>query len=98
MKVLYAIAICLASTALSSCGQSSSGEETPHAIAAPHPTKGNGLTLAMLSTPKDLVCGMDLKDGEIADTAHYEGKVYGFCGSGCKEEFQKKPAETINQK
>lgn len=36
--------------------------------------------------PNDLVCGMPLKMG-IGDTAHYKGKLYGFCSSTCKELF-----------
>jgi YHS domain-containing protein len=31
----------------------------------------------------------------ITDTAHYEGKVIGFCATGCKEEFLKDPKASI---
>jgi YHS domain-containing protein len=40
---------------------------------------------------KDLVCGMPLTAG-VGDTAHYQGKVYGFCSTGCKDAFVKNPA------
>ncbi len=40
---------------------------------------------------KDLYCGMPLKAG-VGDTAHYKGKLYGFCSKECKEEFLKNPA------
>jgi putative intracellular protease/amidase/YHS domain-containing protein len=40
---------------------------------------------------KDLYCGMPLKAG-VGDTAHYKGKVYGFCSKECKDEFEKNPA------
>lgn len=43
-----------------------------------------------LDSKKDLVCGMPVLKA-IADTAHYRGKLYGFCSKGCKEEFQKNP-------
>jgi len=33
------------------------------------------------------------QQGEIGDTAVYEGKVYGFCGTGCKDEFVKSPTQ-----
>ena len=39
---------------------------------------------------KDLYCGMPLKAG-VGDTAHYKGKLYGFCSKECKEEFLKNP-------
>ena len=42
----------------------------------------------------DLVCGMPLTAG-VGDTAHYNGKVYGFCSKGCKEKFVKSPADYV---
>jgi len=42
----------------------------------------------------DLVCGMTLTAG-IGDTAHYNGKVYGFCSKECKDKFLEKPAQYI---
>ncbi len=49
------------------------------------------ITPDMLATPVDLACGMDLKNHEIADTAIYHGKVYGFCSSDCKATFKANP-------
>jgi putative intracellular protease/amidase/YHS domain-containing protein len=46
---------------------------------------------------KDPVCGMLVQKG-VADTAHYSGKVYGFCSAGCKEEFKKNPASYLATK
>jgi YHS domain-containing protein len=43
---------------------------------------------------KDLICGMPLAAG-IADTAHYKGKVYGFCATECKTEFLASPQKYI---
>ena len=40
---------------------------------------------------------MTLKQGEVADTLTYQGKLYGFCGTGCKEEFIKNPGQYLNQ-
>lgn len=40
---------------------------------------------------KDLTCGMPLTAG-VMDTAHYKGKLYGFCSKECKNEFLKNPA------
>jgi YHS domain-containing protein len=48
-------------------------------------------TMNMVVNQKDLSCYMSLADG-IEDTAHYHGKVYGFCSKQCKEEFSRRPA------
>ncbi len=43
---------------------------------------------------KDPICQMPVGAG-VADTAHYDGKVFGFCSSGCKDEFKKDPAKHL---
>lgn len=53
------------------------------------------VTLDMLTTDKDLSCGMTLKNGMIADTAIYKGLLYGFCCEDCKNEFKKNPEAAI---
>lgn len=52
---------------------------------------------AMVNNKRDFICGMPVSAG-IADTAHYKGKVYGFCATECKDEFLKKPEAHIAQK
>ena len=47
-------------------------------------------TANMVSNKRDFICGMPVTAG-IADTAHYKGKVYGFCATECKDEFLKSP-------
>jgi len=42
---------------------------------------------------KDLSCGMPISAG-LNDTAHYKGKLYGFCSAECKADFLKN-AETL---
>ena len=49
------------------------------------------LTVDMLTTEKDLSCGMALTNETIADTAIYKGRLYGFCCEHCKAEFKKNP-------
>lgn len=44
----------------------------------------------------DPVCGMET-EGHVSDTIHYTGKVYGFCSSGCKEEFAKSPEQYLDK-
>jgi YHS domain-containing protein len=46
---------------------------------------------------KDLSCGMPLRAG-ISDTAHYKGKIYGFCSNECKEKFLKNPENYLSKK
>jgi YHS domain-containing protein len=47
-------------------------------------------TAAMVDNKKDPNCGMPVTAG-IADTVHYNGKVYGFCSDECKQAFLKNP-------
>lgn len=39
----------------------------------------------------DPVCGMDVEPGRAAHKAVYKGKIYYFCSSLCKREFEKDP-------
>jgi len=45
---------------------------------------------------KDLVCGMPVTAG-ISDSAHYKGKIYGFCAVECKDEFVKDPVLYLSE-
>lgn len=55
-------------------------------------------TVAMLDVTHDYVCDMELdRDDFIADTAVYEGKVYGFCSAQCKEDFLSDPQAHLPQ-
>lgn len=51
----------------------------------------------MVVNKRDFICGMPVIAG-IADTAHYEGKVYGFCATECKVEFLQNPKAYIKGK
>ena len=53
------------------------------------------LTLQQLSATVDPVCKMSLEQHVISDTTTYEGKLYGFCSSGCKEDFLKDPTKYV---
>ena len=50
-----------------------------------------------LTVNKDLVCGMLLEDGSVADTTLYEGKLYGFCAAECKTAFLDSPQVYLAQ-
>ena len=58
-----------------------------------HDEKGAFKNIKVDNT-NDLVCGMALTAG-IGDTAHYNGKVYGFCSTGCKVKFVGKPTDYV---
>ncbi|HVZ26272.1 MAG TPA: YHS domain-containing protein [Sediminibacterium sp.] len=48
----------------------------------------------LVDNKKDPSCGMPVSAG-IGDTAHYKGKVIGFCSKECKDEFLKNPEANI---
>ena len=101
-KIILAVNI-LAALALGACNHSAEQkkEETTESMAAPASETVN-VKVSELATDKDHVCGgaegMALADGAIADTASYEGKLYGFCSKECKVEFVKNPTAYIAQK
>ncbi len=95
MNKLILTALCAA--ALVSCNNHTPAEEKVTETSTEKTAKINVKT-ADLATPKDVVCGMDLTDDLIEDTTSYEGKVYGFCNVGCKEEFLKNPTSYLTQK
>ena len=51
----------------------------------------------VFDSDKDLSCGMPVSAG-VSDTAHYKGKVYGFCSKECKDEFNKNPSAYVASK
>lgn len=79
---------------LSSCDRLMKGETKS---TAPVPKKVIDISLSSLSSKTDPVCDMMLKQGDVSDTASYQGKMYGFCSSGCKEEFLKNPGQYLNK-
>lgn len=94
-KICYGFIV--AGLFLASCNnQATKTEEGTHP--APPEVKTIELKLSDLGSTKDNVCGMELEEGNIADTTTYEGKIYGFCASECKAEFVKEPAKYLSQK
>jgi YHS domain-containing protein len=53
------------------------------------------ISVDMLTTHLDLVCGMDLNEHTIADTAIYNNQLYGFCSEYCKTKFKEDPEKYI---
>ena len=44
---------------------------------------------------KDLVCGMDVDTATAAGRTEYKGQAYYFCGSKCKETFDRDPEQYV---
>ena len=53
------------------------------------------VSVDMLTTDKDLICGKTLTNETIADTAIYQGQLYGFCSEECKAKFKENPDSAI---
>ena len=51
---------------------------------------------SLLAEFTDVSCGMNIKN-KVVDTLSYKGKLYGFCGKGCKEDFAKDPSAHLNK-
>ncbi|MBL0355660.1 MAG: YHS domain-containing protein [Chitinophagaceae bacterium] len=96
-KLLPAIAI---TALLFSCGANEKKTETPAAAMQHHDSTAvqkPDFTMVHFDLDKDLSCGMPVKAG-VEDTAHYKGKVYGFCAKECKEDFLKDPEAALAKK
>jgi YHS domain-containing protein len=93
-KISLGLSIAIA-LALSSCNQKSAAPKMEEKAAE---TKMVNIKLDQLASKTDFNCNMTLEEGSIADTASYEGKVYGFCSSECKAEFMKDPKAHLAQK
>ena len=50
------------------------------------------IALSKLESTVDPECGMTLTEKSIEDTSSIDGKLFGFCGSSCKEVYLKKLA------
>ncbi len=75
----------------SGCNQQPQATVSP-AVMQQKDSSAKKFTASMVDNKKDPNCGMPVTAG-IADTVHYNGKVYGFCSDECKQAFLKNPAE-----
>ena len=46
---------------------------------------------------KDPVCGMEVETANAAGHTEHAGQTYHFCGSACKEKFDKNPAQYLDK-
>ncbi len=90
----YFIAIFVIAAMLVGCQQQKKSEQAEQQ--QPQQVEQAKYTLDELASNICPGCGMVLKtNAEIADTAHYKGKVYGFCGPKCKDAFKANPEKTL---
>lgn len=73
------------------------GVEPAHKDTATAAASQPGFAGVEFASKMDLACGMLLTAG-IQDTAHYKGKVYGFCSKDCKADFLKTPEAFLASK
>jgi len=46
---------------------------------------------------KDPVCGMDIEAATAAGRTEHKGQTYYFCGSSCKEKFDRNPEQYLSK-
>ena len=94
MKKIFFSAAVVVSIALVSCNN----KATENKPAEQKEQKGMDIKVSQLASKIDYSCKMNLEDGSIADTASYQGKLYGFCSAECKADFMKDPEAHLAQK
>lgn len=88
------ILVSLTTILMAACGEKTSTKSEPsmkdeHAAATPK--EEAPLAAVKFDFDRDPVCGMPTSGG-MGDSSRYNGKLYGFCCSGCKEDFVADPA------
>ena len=92
-NILLTLNIC-AALLLVSCHQNPTDKVSTTPIPDAHTVDRK---VSQLAVNKDLVCGMPIEEGNIADTTTHESKIYGFCSAECKAEFLKNPQTYLAQ-
>jgi len=69
------------------CQKTTDNKQLMYEEAAKHKTDFKHVAL---DNSVDFICNMNLSLG-IADTAHHNGKTYGFCSKSCKANFVATP-------
>ena len=96
MKKVFLYSVLAVSVTLGACNQKAATPKADDKMTSE--SKGVNIKLSQLATNKDLNCGMPLAEGNIADTATYKDKVYGFCSPECKADFLKDPEAQLAKK
>lgn len=96
MKQVIFYGLLAGSIFLGACNQKAAAPKAEEKMSSD--SKMVNIKLTALATNKDLNCDMPLDEGGIADTATYNGKVYGFCSTECKADFVKDPEGHLAKK
>ncbi|MEY4203685.1 MAG: hypothetical protein RL013_1388 [Bacteroidota bacterium] len=72
------------------------GQQPKPADATQTNTQASAPATYTLANTVDPICDMTV-DNTVEDTAHYNGKIYGFCGAHCKESFKEDPAKYVKE-
>lgn len=96
MKKITILAITILSIFSISCGEKKEHKELEVKTANDEVMHAAHNLDVKVDNKIDPICEMETK-GHVSDTIHYEGKVYGFCSSGCKEEFAKDPSQYLSK-
>ena len=82
-KTIFVLAVCFSAIACSNSQPEHA--EVPDKVAM---KEESGIRLAegVLVSTNDTICGMSVGT-EPNDTLTFDGKLFGFCSTGCKESF-----------
>lgn len=94
MQKLILIALVLAFTACQNKQQQPEVKTAPALEEASAKKDAGNQVQYTLASDKDFICGMTVVAGEC-DTAMYDSKIYGFCSSDCKAEFNSNPSKYV---
>jgi YHS domain-containing protein len=101
MKHSFFVCAMLGLLLMAGCQSSSPANQEPENRPIPTDMHAAAKTMefdvSQLASENDPVCGMPVKAG-VADTALYQGKIYGFCNETCKHNFVQSPADYLSAK
>ncbi|MCX6212544.1 MAG: hypothetical protein NT104_08245 [Bacteroidetes bacterium] len=96
MKIIFSSGLAVIVLLMLACGQTNTSTSTTdtNKLAIVDTSAEKSYPTSLVNNKKDPSCGMPVTAG-IADTAHYEKYVLGFCSTECKNEFLKNPTASI---
>lgn len=86
MKNIYSSILVIVVSGILSCNSDQANAEENPEMHKEHPGKLYVYDPDLFVSSTDSICNMSIIKG-AADTLHINGKIYGFCSSGCKDAF-----------
>ncbi len=71
---------------LSACSNKPQPEHLESPVSAETEKGAINIDAKLLASSNDTICGMDVSNA-VNDTLTFDGKIYGFCSTPCKESF-----------